>query len=111
MCRRGDTISPLIIKAMTNKKTTNKTKAVSITRKLLRYSLIMLGVISLGTALHELYHFVTMRDVSQVCIVFGDFNRIAYVRGYGVSSEIVAYFISGGISVLGLIFAVYDLFN
>lgn len=79
-------------------------------RKYIRFFLTGLGSIFAGVILHELYHYLSLHDIEQVCLVFGD-DRIAYVEGYGVSSEIIAYVITITVALVGIGFALYDLFK
>lgn len=79
-------------------------------RKITRLILTIFGSIFLGMILHELYHYFTLHNIEQVCLVFGD-NTVAYVRGSGESNEIVAYVIEVTVSLIGFAFAIYDLFK
>jgi len=54
--------------------------------------IISVGATTIGTFLHELYHYVTLDKVTG----FGLCGTGAFVKGYGYSSEIVAWFITIG---------------
>lgn len=77
--------------------------------KLIRAILELFGGTFVGLIFHELYHFLTLKNVSQVCLNFGDNTSLAYVRGNGFSSEIIGNGIMFTFMILGLIFAIYDL--
>lgn len=79
-------------------------------RKMIRLILTILGSAFLGIILHELYHYLTLKDVEQVCLVFGD-STAAYIRGSGGSSEVIAYIIYTITVLVGVGFVAYDLFK
>jgi len=81
-----------------------------IIRKTIRVIFTVLGGGMLGIILHEAYHYFTLDKVSIVCWETGG-DTIAFVRGTGNSSEIIAYIITGICLLIGMSFALYDLFK
>jgi len=70
--------------------------------------LTALGGLSIATFFHELYHWITMTQPVQMCYVADD-TAIAFVEGYGTSSEFWAYTITGVIILLVVVFVIYDI--
>jgi len=76
----------------------------------LRFILTCLGGLSVATLFHELYHWFFQEQPVQMCYV-ADEKAIMFVQGYGSSSEIIAYTITGLILLATVVFATYDLSN
>lgn len=75
---------------------------------IIRYFMTMCGFLGSSIFIHEMYHVMTKKTVSSVCLQFGG-DAVAYVSGKGYSSEIIAYTISFIVVTIGIIFATYDL--
>lgn len=76
-------------------------------RIFIRTIMISLGGLALGTVFHELYHWLTMKPI-QVCYTPNG-NALAFVEGYGTSSEFWAYAITIITIVVAVGFGIYDL--
>lgn len=76
-------------------------------KQTIRDILVVLGALFIGIILHEIYHMITLHDVSMVCLKFGS-DAFATVYGQGESSEVVAYAITLGCWIAGIIFIIRD---
>jgi hypothetical protein len=71
---------------------------------ILNKTLSFLGVIWLATLIHELYHFLTMKTATGMCL--GTINGATF-GVIGSSSEIIAYSITILIIIIGFSYIIF----
>lgn len=78
--------------------------------RFIKVALIMFGALFIGILMHELYHFLTLQNVTQACLQFGG-GSFMFLVGEGSSSEVIAYAVTFIVTILGIIFGLYDLIH
>lgn len=76
---------------------------------MIRFVLTVLGSVFLGALLHELYHWMTVKEPLYLCYEAGTDSFMSVISsGNSTSSELVAYSIITASMILGLMYAIWD---